>query len=86
MGNVKKRIAYEYYRLENSEPFPFWEHRFDDLSIYSQDIYCIKLNYIHNNPIKAGLALKPEDWPYSSARFYIREEIGIIEICPIEIC
>jgi len=23
--------------------------------------------YIHNNPVKAGLAATPEDWPYSSA-------------------
>lgn len=26
--------------------------------------------YIHQNPVKAGLVLKPEDWPYSSAREY----------------
>lgn len=25
-------------------------------------------DYIHNNPVKAGLALKPEDWEFSSFR------------------
>ena len=29
---------------------------------------CFK--YIHNNPVKAGLVLKPEDWQYSSAPDY----------------
>jgi hypothetical protein len=25
--------------------------------------------YIHQNPVKAGLVAKAEDWPWSSARF-----------------
>ncbi|MBI5200293.1 MAG: transposase [Elusimicrobia bacterium] len=28
------------------------------------------LKYIHNNPIRAGMVAKPEEWPYSSARAY----------------
>ena len=31
-------------------------------------MYCF--NYIHENPVRANLALKPEDWPYSSASDY----------------
>lgn len=29
-----------------------------------------KLNYIHNNPVKAGIVEKPEDYLYSSASAY----------------
>nr|WP_321452415.1 hypothetical protein [uncultured Carboxylicivirga sp.] len=29
-----------------------------------------RLNYIHNNPVKAGWVLNPEDYPYSSAVNY----------------
>ncbi|MCD4735571.1 MAG: hypothetical protein K8R53_05975 [Bacteroidales bacterium] len=30
----------------------------------------ICFNYIHDNPVKAGLVVKPEDWEFSSARDY----------------
>ncbi len=30
----------------------------------------ICFNYIHNNPVKAGLTQNPEDWLYSSAKDY----------------
>ncbi len=29
-----------------------------------------KLNYMHNNPVVAGLVKHPEDYKYSSAHFY----------------
>ncbi len=29
-----------------------------------------KINYIHNNPVKAGIVDRPEDYVYSSARAY----------------
>jgi putative transposase len=44
----------------------FWQSRFDDLVIYSQRVFETKLNYIHNNPVRAGLVNNPEDWLYSS--------------------
>jgi hypothetical protein len=33
-------------------------------------VYQQKLEYIHNNPVKAGLCLLPEEYKYSSAKFY----------------
>ena len=44
-----------------------WQNRFDDLQLKSEEQFRIKLNYIHNNPVKAGLSKIPEDWFYSSA-------------------
>jgi hypothetical protein len=38
--------------------------------IFSNKFFFQKLNYIHNNPVAAGLVLKPEDYYYSSARNY----------------
>ena len=29
-----------------------------------------KIRYIHNNPVEAGLVMRPQDYPYSSARDY----------------
>ena len=48
-----------------------WEPRFDDVAIYTEDVLRVKLEYIHNNPMKAGLVDKPEDYEFSSARKWI---------------
>jgi hypothetical protein len=39
-----------------------------------------QLNYIHSNPIKAGLVSRAEEYRYSSARNYIKGEHSILEI------
>lgn len=49
----------------------FWMKRFDDEVIRNDEMLRTKLNYIHLNPLKAGLVEKPEDYKYSSARNYI---------------
>jgi putative transposase len=45
-----------------------WVPRFDDVAIYTEDQFRTKLAYIHNNPVKAGLVRRPEDYEYSSAK------------------
>ncbi len=38
-----------------------------------------QLNYIHNNPVKAGFVENPSDWVCSSARDY-EDKQGLVEI------
>lgn len=40
----------------------------------------IKLHYIHENPMRAGLVSKAEDYPFSSAGFYLTGETERIRI------
>jgi len=44
--------------------FQFWERGFDEVTIRSEYVYKIKLEYIINNPVKAGLVNKSEDYPF----------------------
>ncbi|WP_262713337.1 hypothetical protein [Algoriphagus aquimarinus] len=37
------------------------------------------MNYIHENPVRAGIVEKPEDYLYSSARNYAGMK-GLIEV------
>ena len=37
-----------------------------------------KLDYIHFNPVKAGIVINPEDYVYSSARNYSGHKGGIV--------
>lgn len=56
--------------------YQFWEHRPLSIPLRSRPVFEQKLNYIHLNPIneKWRLADLPEDYYYSSARFYILNE------------
>ncbi len=36
-----------------------------------EDYSLLCFNYIHNNPVKAGLVQTPEEWPYSSYQEYL---------------
>jgi len=49
-----------------------WKQRFDDFSIRSEEHFYTKLNYIHDNPMRAGLVAHPCDWPFSSASAWIK--------------
>jgi len=52
----------------------FWMARFDDVAVFTEDQLRTKLNDIHNNPVKAGLAATPESYEFSSARAWLRED------------
>ena len=48
--------------------------------IHSDELFRVKLDYIHNNPVKAGLAKRAIDWPYSSARDWLGNGGSLLEI------
>jgi REP element-mobilizing transposase RayT len=65
--------------LENQTK-KLWMPRFDDEVIRDQQMFWTKLNYIHNNPIKAELVGRAEEYRYSSARNYINGDHSILEV------
>jgi putative transposase len=84
MRDLKKRSAFEFKGKELGAYGKLWQDRFDDLALRSMKTYLTKLNYIHNNPTKAGLVDKITDWPYSSAGHYLEGGKSVIKISPIE--
>lgn len=59
--------------------YKFWQTGNHAIEIYSEKFVWEKINYIHENPVRAKLVKKPEDWIYSSASNYLGEE-SILEI------
>jgi putative transposase len=47
-----------------------WQERFFDRALRTVREYHEKVEYIHLNPVKAGLVQRPDDWKWSSARDY----------------
>jgi REP element-mobilizing transposase RayT len=44
-----------------------WQPEYFDRYIRNPDHFDRAVHYIHENPVKAGLALQAEEWPFSSA-------------------
>jgi putative transposase len=58
----------------------FWQERYFDSNIRGEAARSEVIRYIHRNPVKRGLAEKPEDWPWSSFRHYATGVRGAVEI------
>ena len=52
--------------------------------IYSPEFAKEKLEYLHNNPVRAGLVRKPEDYIYSSATNYAEME-SVLEVILLDL-
>jgi len=58
------------------DKFRMWQPRFDDVIIYSEKQFKIKIEYIHNNPVKAGLVQSAAEFEFSSVRDWLTDEKG----------
>ena len=50
--------------------YQIWKREPLSVELISEDLFKQKLEYIHYNPVKAGLCALPEDYYYSSGKFY----------------
>ncbi len=57
-----------------------WQRRFYDFNVWTDHKRIEKLRYIHRNPVERGLVAAPEDWAWSSFRFYAFGEAGRVRV------
>ena len=70
-----KRAANNVSNVNNHQ---FWRHDNKPIELWSNTVIEQKIKYVHNNPVKAGLVCKPEDYLYSSALTYSGEK-GLLD-------
>jgi len=58
----------------------FWQARFYDFNVWTTKKRVEKLRYMHRNPVKRGLVATPEQWRWSSYRFYFLGEAGPVRL------
>ncbi len=57
---------------------PIWQRRYFSFNLYSPGKIREKIDYMHDNPVKAGLVSYPEEWEYSSARYITQgKSVGV---------
>ncbi len=67
LQKVKGYTAREANRILGRTGEPFWQDESFDHWPRDHDEFMRIVSYIENNPVKAGLVKRPEDWNYSSA-------------------
>ncbi|MGE3316656.1 MAG: transposase [Planctomycetaceae bacterium] len=56
----------------------FWQHRYYSFEIHRQEKLREKIEYMHRNPVRAGLVQRTTDWLWSSARHYeLGRSVGV---------
>ena len=64
---------------KRNETYQIWTHENHAELAYSNQFMNSKINYIHENPVRAGIVEKAEDYLYSSARNYADLD-GILDV------
>jgi len=64
---LESRVKWLSLTLSYQKKIWFWEEGYHGEEVQTQSFFDSKLNYIHMNPVKAGIVEKPEDYLWSSA-------------------
>ena len=59
---------------------PVWQRGFYDHLIRDEQDWGTHMEYIHGNPVRAGLVTEPEEWLFSSAHPLATEDIDHIDL------
>jgi len=68
----------------NNQKFQVWQQHSHPIELNTNDKLSRCLNYIHQNPVQAGIVLSPEEFLYSSASSYSGLSDTLIEVILVE--
>ena len=66
--------------VHSKAQYRVWQRRFYPFNVFSEEKRLEKLNYMHGNPVKRGLVSSPEQWPWSSFRFYYLNDPSVLKM------
>ena len=80
LQSIKRNFTRNYKAARGIDgPLKLWQRSFYDHVIRDERDYLNHIHYIHYNPVKHGYTSRPEDYPHTSYREYLRRgwyEIG----------
>jgi putative transposase len=72
MQLIKGRFAYRYNKLRGSAG-NLWQSRYHARVLRHERALNAAIQYVHDNPVAAGLVSAPEEFAWSSARTFLSE-------------
>ena len=77
LGQLHGRTSHAWNGEEGTRGRKVW-HGAVETVMKSEAHLRATINYVHHNPVKHGLVLRWQDWPYGNAREYL-DDVGEIE-------
>ena len=77
--DFKKYTAQQSLR-QYSVDSKLWRERYDRVALWSYEVIDLRLNYCHNNPVKAEFVDLPEKWEWSNASAYLNDRQGVLPV------
>jgi len=65
-----KKFKFASDRVKRGTNYKIWMDGFHPIELNSSKKLMVRLNYVHNNPVKAGIVRLPEEYINSSASNY----------------
>jgi len=72
-------------RMKSNFRFQFWQHENHPILLANKEMYNQRIDYLHENPARAGFVKHPIDWKHSSAiDYYIDNGKGLLELVRLD--
>jgi putative transposase len=73
-------ILYQFESKTKDRKYHIWKRKSLSIELFNRAPFDQKLIYIHSNPVAAKLCEKPEQYYYSSAKFYLNgiDDFGML--------
>lgn len=68
----------------NNENFQFWQQDYHPITLDRGHIYQQRLDYLHENPVRAGIVWEPQHYKYSSAIDYYHNSPGLLPVVRLD--
>jgi REP element-mobilizing transposase RayT len=73
-----------FFQSQTREGLTIWMEGYHPEQIRTEGFFSQKMDYVHNNPVRAGFVRNPSEWKYSSAAFYYADAEPEVPVTPIQ--
>jgi REP element-mobilizing transposase RayT len=80
INESRKNWLLKHFQTGN-DSFQVWQPGMHPIELFSHKFIDQKMDYIHNNPVEAGLVYEPQQYVLSSAVDYYESRKGLVNIC-----
>ena len=81
-NDVESRKRWLLWLLKKDDQIWFWEEGYHGEEITGKKFFDSKVNYVHNNPVRAGIVEKEEEYLLSSCGDFYGTRKGLLELEP----
>ena len=69
-NHTRSLAKLRHQQRERNYKYSLWQAEKNVLPVFSEGMFMQKVNYIHSNPVRAGLVATPIEYRWSSARIW----------------